>query len=80
MNYLQTLNSLTGQITVHVTGKLLLGFSGWLSAWVFKLSCDDAGEGASMTEQFEQATQGEQIEQGECDDADRGEVDSGQRQ
>ena len=30
-----------------------------------------------MEEQFEQAAKGEQIEQGECDDADRGEEDNG---
>ena len=32
-----------------------------------------------MKEQFEQATQGEQIEQVECNDAERGEEDYGQR-
>ena len=79
MNYWKTLHSHAGQITIHVTGKLLLGFSGRLSVWVFKLSCDDSGDGATIGEQFEQAAQVEQVEQSECDDVDRREEGIGQR-
>ena len=46
---------------------------------MFKLSCDDSGDRATIEEQFEQAAQVDQVEQGECDDVDRRKEDIGQR-
>ena len=55
-----------------------MGFSGRLSVWVFKLSCDEAGERASLEEQVELAAWGECNElRRESDDADKGEEDYG---